>query len=131
MTLRREAHSLKGSSGYIAAEALKAAAILLQVTGPATPSSSPRYSRVPHPFPRGPLLQHAAEAQMEKPEVKAGPEALAEREKEESELMRIVSRVRREVRRVLDEIKGHVTIPHPSPLTPRIPATGATRPRRD
>ena len=36
---------------------------------------------------------------MEKPEVKAGPEALAEREKEESELMRIVSRVRREVRR--------------------------------
>ena len=46
---------------------------------------------------------------MEKPEVKAGPEALAEREKEESELMRIVSRVRREVRRVLDEIKGHVT----------------------
>ena len=37
---------------------------------------------------------------MEKPEVKAGPEALAERENEEGELMRIVSRVRREVRRV-------------------------------
>jgi hypothetical protein len=54
---------------------------------------------------------------MEKPEVKAGPEALAEREKEESELMRIVSRVRREVRRVLDEIKGHVITPHPSHLT--------------
>ena len=63
------------------------------------------------------LLQHAAEAQMEKPEVKAGPEALAEREKEESELMRIVSRVRREARRVLDEIKGHVTS-HPTPHTP-------------
>ena len=70
---------------------------------------------------------------MEKPEVKAGPEALAEREKEESELMRIVSRVRREVRRVFDEIKAHVT-PHPTPhtpLTPRIPAAGAPRARRD
>ena len=43
---------------------------------------------------------------MAKPEVKAGPEALAEREKEESELMRIVSRVRREVRRVLGMQEG-------------------------
>ena len=70
---------------------------------------------------------------MEKPEVKAGPEALAEREKEEGELMRIVSRVRREARRVLDGIKGHV-IPHltpHTPFTPRIPATGAPRAGRD
>ena len=64
---------------------------------------------------------------MEKPEVKAGPEALAEREKEEGELMRIVSRVRREVRRVFDEIKGHVTS-HPTHPTPTpYPRTGAPR----
>ena len=43
--------------------------------------------------------------------------------------MHIVSRVRREVRRVFDGIKGHVTSP-PTSLTPRIPA-GAPRPRRD
>ena len=53
---------------------------------------------------------------MEKPEVKAGPRR-SPNARRESELMRIVSRVRAS-RRVLDEINGHV-IPHlTSHLTP-------------